>query len=222
MEKKQVTSQFIEDSNTIVRKYVSKYNQRFREHGVSYMSLGWTVPERAKKRHVVMRDVIRWKQHDDPITLLDFGCGFGHLMEYLDERVSYSGVDIMPQFIRYCEKHRQPGVFHLLDTEADYQDGLNRIADFDYIVANGLFTERLDISYSDMMKHFMMTIRELFKHTRHGLAFNVMSTHLDQKRDDLFHVSMDWMADFLVHDLSRNFIFRNDYGMYEYTAYVYK
>jgi hypothetical protein len=29
------------------------------------------------------------------------------------------------------------------------------------------------------------------------------------------------LAEFLTKDLTRNFIFRNDYGLYEYTAYVY-
>jgi hypothetical protein len=62
----------------------------------------------------------------------------------------------------------------------------------------------------------------LFKKCKYGLAFNVMSEHVDWKRDDLFHVPYDLLADFLQKNLSRNYIFRNDYGLYEFTTYVYR
>jgi hypothetical protein len=45
---------------------------------------------------------------------------------------------------------------------------------------------------------------------------------VDWERDDLFHVSFDVMAKFLTAELTRNFIFRQDYGLYEYTVYAYR
>jgi hypothetical protein len=38
----------------------------------------------------------------------------------------------------------------------------------------------------------------------------------------LFHLPFDTLASFLTSELTRNFVFRNDYGLYEYTAYVYR
>jgi len=55
-----------------------------------------------------------------------------------------------------------------------------------------------------------------------GMAFNVMSKCVDWERDDLFHLSMDDLGLFLKNNLSSEFSFRFDYGLYEYTAYVYK
>jgi hypothetical protein len=55
-----------------------------------------------------------------------------------------------------------------------------------------------------------------------GVAFNVMARHVDWMRDDLFHLSLDEMASFACRELSRDFVIRNDYGLYEYTVYVYK
>jgi hypothetical protein len=58
--------------------------------------------------------------------------------------------------------------------------------------------------------------------TNIGMAFNVMSTQVDWQREDLFHVPMDLMGDFLHKNVSRNFTIRRDYGLYEYTVYVFK
>ncbi len=54
------------------------------------------------------------------------------------------------------------------------------------------------------------------------MAFNVMSKHVDWEREDLFHLPFDTLAEFLKKELTRNFVFRNDYGLYEYTTYVYR
>ena len=57
---------------------------------------------------------------------------------------------------------------------------------------------------------------------RRGIAFNVMSKHVDWERDDLFHLPFDVLAAFLRAEISRHYQFRADYGLYEYTAYVYR
>ena len=49
-----------------------------------------------------------------------------------------------------------------------------------------------------------------------------MSAQVEWKRDDLFHLPLDRLADFLSANLSRHFVIRNDYGLYEYTVYIYK
>ena len=58
--------------------------------------------------------------------------------------------------------------------------------------------------------------------TSKGVAFNVMSKAVDWEREDLFHLPADLLIDFLTKKLTRNFIIRNDYGLYEYTTYIYK
>lgn len=49
-----------------------------------------------------------------------------------------------------------------------------------------------------------------------------MSKDVDWEREDLFHLSLDELSNFLTKEVSRNFIIRNDYGLYEYTTYLYK
>ena len=49
-----------------------------------------------------------------------------------------------------------------------------------------------------------------------------MSKNVDWERDDLFHWGLDELTAFLTKDISRRFVLRNDYGLYEYTVYVYR
>ena len=65
-------------------------------------------------------------------------------------------------------------------------------------------------------------LRRVWPRAREGLAFNVMSKHVDWERDDLFHLSTDLLLAFLKSELSRHVVIRHDYGLYEYTVYVYR
>ena len=90
------------------------------------------------------------------------------------------------------------------------------------MIANGVFTEKLGFSFDNMKDYFEKMILELFEICNYGLAFNVMSSHVDWTREDLFHMPMDVLADFVIEHLTRNFIIRNDYGLYEYTVYIWQ
>ena len=50
---------------------------------------------------------------------------------------------------------------------------------------------------------------------------NTMSKHVDWERHDLFHLPLETLTTFLCRDVSRHFVIRNDYGLYEYTTYVF-
>jgi hypothetical protein len=49
-----------------------------------------------------------------------------------------------------------------------------------------------------------------------------MTKHLDWERPDLFHLPFDATAEFVTKELTRNYVFRSDYGLYEYTTYIYR
>ena len=93
---------------------------------------------------------------------------------------------------------------------------------FDFTVMNGVFTEKLNLKSDQMFTYMTKLIKIVFDNSNVGLAFNVMSTQVDWEREDLFHLSLDKLAWFIKDDLSRKFVIRNDYGLYEYTVYVFK
>ena len=87
---------------------------------------------------------------------------------------------------------------------------------------NGVFTEKVSLSHEEMWPYFQSVVKAAFAHARRGLAFNVMSKQVDWERDDLFHVPLDDLAWFLTLEVSRHIVIRADYGLYEYTTYVYR
>ena len=87
---------------------------------------------------------------------------------------------------------------------------------------DGLFTVKGDLGDDEMWDFTTGVIRRLWPITRKAIAFNVMSKQVDWERDDLFHLPLDPLADFLTRSLSRHFVIRSDYGLYEYTVYVYR
>ncbi len=162
------------------------------------------------------------KSVKDCNTLLDLGCGAGHLLQYVNDNYKtsffeYSGIDISQKFIDLC-KIKYPHVpFRVLDVLEEHATWDK----YDFIVMNGVFTEKRTLTFEQMWDYFTRMISIVYNHTNTGFAFNVMSKQVDWEREDLFHVPLDLLADFLTKNISRNFVVRNDYGLYEYTVYVY-
>jgi hypothetical protein len=101
-------------------------------------------------------------------------------------------------------------------------DDCTELGRFDYAVINGVFTVKRELSFDEMFDFFTKAVSKVFSLVEIGLAFNVMSAHVDWERDDLFHLPFDTLAAWLTQNIGRNFVFRNDYGLYEYTTYVYR
>ena len=159
---------------------------------------------------------------DHDISLLDFGCGASHLYEYMLTRnmhgIIYAGLDLSEKFIEVSKAKFPQNKYYCLDI----LDQSSQLPCFDYVVLNGVFTEKRELSFDEMFAYFKQLLRTIFNKTVVGLAFNVMSKQVDWEREDLFHLPLDILAGFLTRELSRNFTIRNDYGLYEYTTYVYR
>ena len=169
-----------------------------------------------------MLDLIQPASPAAPVRLLDFGCGASHFWEYILARgirnISYSGLDLSAKFVALSQSKFPANVYYCLDLLEESAD----IPTFDYIVLNGVFTEKRSLEFEEMFSYFMQLVKRVFARAEMGIAFNVMSKHVDWERDDLFHLPFDLLAGFLSNEVSRNFVFRNDYKLYEYTTYVYR
>lgn len=199
---------------------VKHYENCLDKFGDTHKGVDWPNEEDALKRYKVMMDVIR--EQVDEILLLDFGCGAGHLLEYIEKKgiknIKYSGLDLSEKFTELCRKKFPDQEF----ITADILENPGDVPASDYVIMNGVFTEKRELSYDEMFEYFKEMLRAIFPKVNKGLAFNVMSKIVDWERDDLFHLSFDAAGEFLARDLSRNFVIRNDYGLYEYTVYLYK
>jgi SAM-dependent methyltransferase len=203
------------------RQIVSHYESCLARFGDSHRGVDWPNPVDAQTRYRVMMEVMRSSDRL-PVKMLDFGCGAAHLLDYLGSRgrhdIEYIGLDISSCFVELAQNKYPDVQFFCADVLQDHV----RLPDVDYVIMNGVFTEKRSLTFDEMFDYFRQVLKRVFAVTQHGMAFNVMSKHVDWEREDLFHVPFDLLASFLRAEISRNFLFRADYGLYEYTTYVYR
>ena len=203
-------------------KIVAHYEDCLEKHGDSHLGVDWPKAEDVETRYKLMLDIIRFSADNAQATILDFGCGTAHLLEFIHKNnygnIDYSGLDISQKFTDIAASKFPENKFYC----TDILESADAIPDFDYIVMNGVFTEKRELSFDEMWDYFTKMITAVYAKCRRGFAFNVMSKHVDWERPDLFHVPYDLLGEFLCKNLTRSHIIRNDYGLYEYTVYVLK
>jgi hypothetical protein len=134
------------------------------------------------------------------------------------QAIDYTGQDISEKFIAASRRKFPAITYYCMDVLEDD----SALPLFDYIVMNGVFTEKVTLTHEEMFGYFKAVVKRVFEHARIGIAFNVMSKQVDWERRDLFHLPLDDLAWFLTRELSRKFVIRNDYGLFEYTTYLYR
>jgi SAM-dependent methyltransferase len=202
---------------SIVRHYESCLDR----YGDTPQGVDWPKEEDVDKRYSVMLDVVP-SAAPRPVRLLDFGCGAAHLYERIQRvpqrGIEYCGLDLSERFITLARSKHPEVKFYCMDA----LDPAAVLPDYDYAVMNGVFTEKREMGFDQMFDYFRRMVTAVFRSAKGGIAFNVMSKQVDWERDDLFHLPLDTFAWFCTRELSRHFVIRNDYGLYEYTAFVYK
>jgi SAM-dependent methyltransferase len=196
----------------------------FTVHGDSHRGLGYPKVHGFDARYRVYLDVTRFGPAAGvPSTMVDVGCGTGRLLDEIKASsridIAYTGIDLSPKLLKAARTKHPDAIFiqgDPFDLEGVWA------ASPDYVVFGGIFTCRLEISEEQMTDYMIRLLRLAFNHCRRGIVFNVMSFHVDWQREDLFHVPFDRMAEIVRLNLSRNYIFRADYGLFEYSVYVYK
>lgn len=193
---------------------VARYERRLAEHGDSHLGVDWPTKTGADTRYGVMLDVV---QHG---TILDFGCGCSGLLDYMEEnnvRHPYSGTDISESFLAVA-RSKYPNVQYYL---GDVLQGLE-LPPHDYVIMNGVLTVKEDMTFDEMWSYSKQLLRKVFTFCDSAVAVNFMSKAVDWERNDLFHLPVGMLVDFVTQSLSRKYTIRHDYGLYEYTIYIHK
>lgn len=205
-------------SNDLVKHYQSLLAQ----HGDSSESLQHFDKTSQSKRFEVLTSHISETNY----TLLDIGCGLGHILEYLDEGhrgpTAYLGIDIVPEFIELANKKyasRKGVQFSQINIQTDVMN-----TSYDHVVICGIFNNIL----TDNWTFIFETLDKAFKLTNTSLSFNLLSTYVDFQAPNLFYADPLRVFDFCKKNLSRKIDIQNAYLLkegsipYEYTMKVYR
>lgn len=201
----------------IVDELKAHYKRTFAEHGPCAKGVDWRDEQTANVRHAKLFKLF---EDDHQSTILDVGCGYGRFYEYLLEKKfsgQYYGIDVVEEMIEQAQLSHG---FERFENKNFLDLGKNK--KFDYLVVNGIFTQKLGVSQIEMEKYMLNFIEKLFDSCNKGIAFNVMSNHVNFFANNLFYKSPSELISYISSKISPNFVIDHSYGMFEYTVYIYK
>lgn len=205
-------------------KIVNHYSKCFKKYGETHKGVDWPNNDDLLKRFQVMLNITQYQfPKKDKASLLDFGCGFGLFLDFINQNtdkrksLDYYGIDLCQPMIQAAKKRWPKEKFLVSDILVDKSSQL-----YDYVIMNGVLTEKVSLSNKAMKDYAQELIKSVFRICNIGIAFNVMNPNVDWKRKDLFYWQFDDLTNFLTKECSKNYIIRADYGLYEYTIYLFK
>ena len=185
-----------------------RYVPLLERHGDSHRALDWGSRASQRKRFDVLLGVAPIGRE----SILDVGCGLGHLvdrLERLDFRGRYLGIDALPEFVSAAHAAHPGWQFRV----ADICSGEFRKS-ADYVLASGVFTFATRPLAQEM-------IRRMFGACRRAVAFNCLSTWADRGKPDEFQGDpIEFVA--FCRQLTRNVVLRHEYLPHDFTIYLYK
>ena len=199
-----------------------KYSAKFRQYGPTPEGVDWGKNrQNTELRLKKMSELIGQPVSGKP-SILDVGCGYGAFYKYLQDNVTgnfqYTGIDLCGDMIKSAKQQYLGGVW-LTDDFISHDFGSKK---FDYIICNGIFTQKFTTSTLEMTEYLKLVIDKFNKLSRRGFVFNVMSSHVNFQVDNLYYFSPTDMLSYLLINVSKNVRLDHAYGLYEYCCYVYK
>lgn len=160
--------------------------------------------------------------NESDISIHDIGMGMGHLYEYIfnhhgSKGVEYSGTDIVKEYYDYCV-NTYPGVRfclrNLLTTDVDES--------YDYVLLSGVFHQIGNTTRREWEQYMYALLEKAFKMARKGVAFNVLSEHVDFYRPGVYYCNLSKLTNFIVDNLSRFYSINHASALFEATVFVFQ
>lgn len=200
------------------------YSEMFDKFGATSMGVGWgNIEERARRRYMEMIRIIReFKDNKAKLRVVDVGCGYGALINILEEeglidQIDYSGIDIVDNMTTTGGRLHPKMQF----INGDFLEMENN--EYDIGICNGILTQKREISESKMDEYLYEIVGKLFSQSKVGCSFNVMSEFVDYKSDVLYYPRMNLLMEYIVGNLTRKIVTSHHYGgLHEVTLHLYR
>ena len=200
----------MEPSSTLVK----KYQRTFTEHGDTPAGVMWP-----RGRQSLRFDALTRHFSNDQFSVLDYGCGLGHLKDYLDERFNhyeYHGADLVPEFVQTVMTKHPEAKVQLVQSHEDVSTPV------DHVVISGTFNIIDGSDQVAYVKLIQAALIHLFELTRVSLAVNFMTDRVDFTQPQNLHMNVEEMMNFMRRQLSPRIRVDEAYMPYEFTIIAFK
>lgn len=196
------------------------FGEKFAAHGTTPTGLDW--PSQTSM-DIRFEQILKVCDITQPFSILDFGCGYGALFEYVQVhsiRCEFYGYDIVDTTIQ--EAVSLYGKLPYCHFSTD----LSTFPVCDYVVESGVFNMRLNANDQDWMQHVLSTLHLFDRLSRKGFAFNMLTHYSDEEyirnRPELYYADPCFFFDYCKRNFSRNVALLHDYEIYDFTILVRK
>lgn len=191
------------------------YEGNLSQHGVSSKAVGWKDQESQLLRFEKLAEVI--PGNTDSYTVADWGCGYAAMYDFLRAKKpgcnKYYGYDISADMLHKAQE-LHPG------DELELIQSVEVTMNADYTFVSGTFNVKFSESDEAWSAHIKEILQKLAEKTTRGLAFNLLTTYVDWKQENLFYADPMEFFDFCKKNLSRKVTLIHDYPLYEWTMLV--
>jgi SAM-dependent methyltransferase len=163
--------------------------------------------------------IVRILDPGEEVSILDYGCGYGGLVAYLEEQgfsFRYSGFDIAESMVAEARRlfPENPG--------RQFTSRPEDLLPCDFVVSSSIFNKRGTTPVASWEPFVMDAIDRMASLSRRGFAFNMLTSYSDpaRMRDDLYYGDPCRMFDLCKRKYSRNVALLHDYGIYDFTILV--
>lgn len=196
------------------------YGQRLSDHGLSSQSVCWKTEASQILRFDQLVYVLNQEHGGEEMSVNDFGCGYAAMFRYLDELPNvrlgqYYGYDISDEMLKAAGET-------VTDARAHFIKSSRVTEEADYSFVSGTFNVKLGASDEVWVEHLKEMLMNLAEKSRKGFAFNLLSTYVDWKQEDLYYGDPFMFFDFCKRHISRYVALLHDYPLYEWTIVVSK
>jgi len=196
----------------------SYFDKRIQEHGASPQGSDWNS---AASQNVRFDQLLRVIDTSEPFSLLDYGCGYGALVDYLAEKgyqVDYYGFDILESAIQTAR------AAHAGKPRRTFFADKASLPVCDFTIASGIFNFRGEQTFEAWTEYVVGVLREFDRFSRRGFSSNFLTKYsdADKMRPDLYYADPMYLFDYCKSNLSRNVALLHDYNLYDFTLIVRK
>ena len=198
-----------------VKKY---FSDKLNAHGATHLGVDYNSTESQEARFFQLIKVIDTSRK---YSLLDFGCGYGGMYDYLvrlGHNLHYVGYDIAESMIA---KGRE---LHAGNPDCRFTSDIQEVSPVDYAVVSGTFNMKLGADSEPWTEIILNALQQMNARATKGLAFNMLTKYsdADRMRPDLYYGDPCFFFDYCKRNFSRNVALLHDYNLYDFTILVRK
>lgn len=191
------------------------YAAKLARHGATPAGVDWNSEQSQQLRFDQFMRLVS----DPEVSVCDYGCGYGALLEFLrgrGHRGAYVGYDAAEGMIQEAQAR------HAGDRNARFTSARADVPASDVTVASGVFNVRLATPIDEWREYVEETIDDLASISRLGFGFNVLSSYsdADRQRADLYYADPAALFDRCMRRWPRRVTLAHDYDLYEFTVTV--